>query len=158
MIKFKHPATFLVSGATQSGKTRFILRMLDAVLDVDDYNDDRQFFESQITCIVYCYGEYKSVFEKYKSFGMHFHKGIPNLRDKIFDGKRPSLLILDDLMDSINAFVADIFTKISHHRNLSVVYVCQNLFNKNEYHRTISLNSHYIILLRNPRDTQPVAN
>ena len=50
------------------------------------------------------------------------------------------------------------FTKISHHRNLSVVYVCQNLFDKFKYHRTISLNSHYIVLLRNPRDTQPVAN
>ena len=61
-------------------------------------------------------------------------------------------------MDSIIAFVADIFTKILHHRNLSVVCVCQNLFDKNKYHRTISLNSHYIVLLRNPRDTQPVAS
>ena len=66
--------------------------------------------------------------------------------------------ILDDLMDSVDAFVVDIFTKMSHHRNLSAIYVCQNLFDKSKYHRTISLNSHYILLWRNPSDTQPVAN
>ena len=124
--------------------------MLDAV-------GDDLFFESPIKRILYCYGEYQPVFDKYGSF-VRFHKGIPTSSDKIFDGKQPSLLILDDLMDSVNQFVADIFTKISHHRNLSVVYVCQNLFDKSKYHRTISLNSHYIVLLRNPRDTQPVAN
>ena len=37
-------------------------------------------------------------------------------------------------------------------------YVCQNLFDKNRFHRTISLNAHYIVLLRNPRDMQPVAS
>jgi len=37
------------------------------------------------------------------------------------------------------------------------MYLCQNLFDRNRYHRTISLNSHYIFLLRNPQDTQPVA-
>ena len=146
MIPFKHPSTFLISGATQSGKTRFILRMLDSVRD-------GLFFDSSIARVWYCYGEYQPIFEKYKSF-VHFHKGLPGPSASIFDGKRPSLLILDDL----NAFVANIFTKISHHRDLSVVYVCQNLFDKSKYHRTISLNSHYIVLLRNPRDTQPVAN
>jgi len=149
MIYFKHPSTFLISGSTQSGKTRFVLRMLNAVRH-------DAFFEKPIRRILYCYGEYQPVFERYRSF-VNFHKGLPTNRNKIFDGRRPSLLIIDDLMESINEFVANIFTKISHHRNLSVVYVCQNLFDKSKYHRTISLNSHYIVLLRNPRDMQPVA-
>jgi len=149
MIFFKHPSTFLISGSTQSGKTRFVLRMLNAVRhDV--------FFEKPIRRILYCYDEYQPVFEHYRSF-VNFHKGLPTNRNKIFDGRRPSLLIIDDLMESVNKFVANIFTKISHHRNLSVVYVCQNLFDKSKHHRTISLNSHYIVLLRNPRDTQHVA-
>jgi len=150
MIQFKHLATFLVSGATQSGKTRFILRMLDAVRrDL--------FFKVPIRRILYCYGEYQPIFERYRSF-VRFHERLLDPRDAIFDGQLPSMLILDDLMDSVDAFVVDIFTKISHHRNLSAVYVCQNLFDKSKYHRTISLNSHYIVLLRNPRDTQPIAN
>jgi len=118
-----------------------------------------QFFERPIKRVLYCYGEYQPIFKRYKSARfIRFHKGIPSSRDKIFDGKKPSLLILDDLMGSVNEFIANIFTKMSHHRNLSVVYVCQNLFDKNRFHRTISLNAHYIVLLRNPRDTQPVAS
>jgi len=125
--------------------------MLDAV-------HDDAFFESPlIECILYCDAEWQPAFDTYWAFAC-FHRELPEPNDVIFDGKRPSLLILDDLMDSINAFVAEIFTKISHHCHLSVLYVCQNLFDKSKYHRTISLNSHYIILLPNPRDTQPVAH
>ena len=61
-------------------------------------------------------------------------------------------------MDLVDAFVVEIFTKISHHRNLLAVYICQNLFDKSKYHQTISLNSHYIVLLQNPRNTQPITN
>jgi len=130
--------------------------MLDAICK------DR-FFDTSVKRILYCYSEFQPIFKRYsrKSSSrriIHFRKGIPTFKDRIFDGKRPSLLILDDLADSVNQFIADIFTKISHHRNLSVVYVCQNLFDKNRFHRTISLNSHYIVLLRNPRDTLPVSN
>ena len=88
---------------------------------------------------------------------MYFSKGLPSETDAIFDGSKPSLLVLDDLMSVTNGFVVDIFTKLSHHRDLSVMYLCQNLFDRNPHHRTISLNSHYILLLKNPRDVQPVA-
>ncbi|KAK6171966.1 hypothetical protein SNE40_018382 [Patella caerulea] len=42
------------------------------------------------------------------------------------------------------------FTKKSHHRNVSVIYIVQNLFDKQQ--RTISLNAHYVVLFKNPRD------
>ena len=66
--------------------------------------------------------------------------------------------MMDDLMTSTNDSVVDIFTKISHHRNVSVVYLNQNLFYKNKQTRTLSLNSHYIVLLKNARDETQVAN
>jgi hypothetical protein len=53
--------------------------------------------------------------------------------------------------------VEDIFTKYSHHRNTSVVFLVQNLFPKNRFARTISLNAQYIFLLKNVRDTNQVA-
>ena len=65
---------------------------------------------------------------------------------------------MDDLMTSTDDRVVDIFTKISHHRNLSVVYLTQNLFYKNKQTRTLSLNSHYIVLFKNARDATEVAN
>jgi len=131
-------------------KTRFILHMLDSL-----HGD--LFFELSIKRILYCYREYQPVLWVLPIVRA-FPQRTSHAEGQNFRWKTAVTLILDDLMDSINTFVADIFTKILHHRNLSVVYICQNLFNKFKYHRTISLNSHYIVLLRNLRDTLPVAN
>ena len=65
---------------------------------------------------------------------------------------------MDDLLTSTDDRVVNIFTKISHHRNLSIVYLTQNLFYKNKQTRTLSLNSHYIVLFKNARDATQVAN
>ena len=66
--------------------------------------------------------------------------GHPRLdpRDKHF-------IILDDLMDETDQRVASLFTKKSHHRNISVMYIVQNLFHRGKHHRTISLNAHYMV-------------
>ena len=47
-----------------------------------------------------------------------------------FDGNEPVLLIIDDLMQETNESVVNLFTKGSHHRNVSVMYLAQNLFPK----------------------------
>jgi len=60
-------------------------------------------------------------------------------------------------MPETNQLVANVFTKISHHRNIGVVYLTQNLFDKNKYARTISLNAHYPVLFKNPRDATQFA-
>jgi hypothetical protein len=80
-----------------------------------------------------------------------FHQGLPDIDQ--FDGSEPVLLILDDLMSETNDTIAAMFTKGSHHRNVSIVFLVQNLFDKNKHFRTISLNSHYLVLFKNPRDT-----
>ena len=69
-----------------------------------------------------------------------FSKGLPKLSDEVFDERQPSLIVVDDHMSHINQLVADIFTKISHHRNISVLHLTQNLFDKHKFARTISLN------------------
>jgi len=48
--------------------------------------------------------------------------------------------------------VADIYTKISHRPNISVLHLTQNLPDKNKYARKISTNVHYLILCKNLRD------
>jgi uncharacterized membrane protein (UPF0182 family) len=48
--------------------------------------------------------------------------------------------------------IYDIFTEDSHHKNISVFFLTQNLFPKEKNARTISLNCNYIIVLNNPRD------
>ena len=77
---------------------------------------------------MYCYGEYQKEFDNYPN--VEFHKGLPEL--VTLDGKSRTLLVLDDLMAVTDDRVVDLFTKISHHRNLSVVYLTQNIFYKNK--------------------------
>jgi hypothetical protein len=53
--------------------------------------------------------------------------------------------------------IADPFTKGSHHRNLSIVYIVQNIFHQGKEMRNISLNAHYIVLFKSPRDKQQIS-
>ena len=48
--------------------------------------------------------------------------------------------------------VADLYTKGLHHRNLTVIYLVQNVYNQDTSQRTISLISHYSVVFRNGRD------
>ena len=70
-------------------------------------------------------------------------------------GHENSLVILDDLMSqcSNNQRMSDLFTRGSHHRGISILYLTQNLFPPGKLSRTISLNSHYTVVFRNPRDS-----
>ena len=81
--------------------------------------------------ILFCYSEYQKIFDNYPE--VEFHDGLPGVSS--FDGKKRTLLVMDDLMTSTVDRVVDIFTKISQHRNLSVVYLTQNLFYKNKQTR-----------------------
>ena len=105
--------------------------------------------------IICCYTEYQSAFMGPGLQTVEFHEGLPET-DR-FDGKRRTLLVIDDLMDEAGESVSKIFTKISHHRNVSVVFLTQNLFHKNKHMRTMSLNTHYMILFKNPRDVTQFA-
>jgi len=42
-------------------------------------------------------------------------------------------------------------------RNVSVVFLTQNLYHKNKHMRTVSLNAHYLVLFNNPRDVTLIA-
>ena len=49
-------------------------------------------------------------------------------------------------------WIVNLFTKGSHHLNLSVIYSVQNLFHQGKDNRSISLSSHYLVLFKNPQD------
>ena len=54
-------------------------------------------------------------------------------------------------------YVDKIFTKFSHHRNISIIYLSQNLFYKSKQNRTMSLNAHYLVIFKSPRDQNQLA-
>ena len=144
-LPLHHPFTALVAGPTMCGKTHFVFKLIENADVMIDPPPRR---------IVYCYGEYQQLFDRYVD--VDFRQGLPDLKD--FDGREPVLLIVDDLMNETDKTVANLFTKGAHHRNISVVFLVQNLFHKNKYIRTISLNTHYMVLFKNPRDASQFAN
>jgi len=139
MLPFKHPFTSIVSGPTGSGKTNFVMRLID---NVDTM------IEPPPNKIVYYFGEYQPLFDRYS--GVDFRHGMPKAGEieKLAD----ALVVLDDMMSELDGRVANVFTRGSHHRNISVVLMVQNFFDKNKHMRTISLNAQYIALFKNPRD------
>ena len=48
----------------------------------------------------------------------------------------------------------NLFTKRSHHRNLTIMYLLQNMYNAGTSQPTVSLNTHYIVVFKNPRDAR----
>ena len=67
--------------------------------------------------------------------------------------EKKCLVILDVVLNEVySKEVCNLFTKGSHHRNISVILITQNLFHQAKYCRDISLNAKYIVLLKNTRD------
>ena len=61
----------------------------------------------------------------------------------------PSVIILDDLLNKVcSREVCYLFTKGSHHRNISVLLLAQNFFHHGPNCRDISLNAKYLVLLK----------
>ena len=82
-----------------------------------------------------------------------FHQGMPNdlVQSKYFDPNVPSLTVFENLMRTVmnDDMAADLFIEGSHHRNISVVFIVQNLSFPGKQSRTVSINAHFI-LLKNP--------
>ena len=110
--------------------------------------------ERNTTKIIYCYGEYQKKFDELPP-NVELMEGFPDNLNDMVRGHDHSLVVLDDLMSqcSNDQRVADLFTRGFHHRGISVLYLTHNLFPPGKLSRTISLNSHYFVIFRNPRDS-----
>lgn len=80
---------------------------------------------------------------------VNFFQGIPDL--DTFRDNRPRLLVIDDQIQECGEEVVALFTRGSHHFNVSVIVLTQNIFIPTPGFRTMSLNAHYIIIFKNPR-------
>ena len=141
--RWTHPFTCQAVGPSQSGKTVFTLKFIENVKEMINPPPER---------IVWCYGIYQNAFDNLN--GIEFVEGLPDLQS--FDGNTRMLLILDDLMAESNLDTEKLFTKISHHKSVSIIYLTQNMFYKSKHNRTISLNTQYFILFKNVRDATQI--
>lgn len=82
-------------------------------------------------------------------------EGIPDFQQ--YNDRKPRLIIIDDQIQECGKDVVALFTRGSHHYNLSVILLTQNIFFANPGFRTMSLNAHYIVLFKSPRSMDQVS-
>lgn len=139
-IKFVAPATIVLSGASFSGKSSFLRRLINNSL-----------FSVPVRKIFYCYGTWSSDYELLPDC-VTLISGLPKNFDFMFgDKNKHNLVCFDDLQQQIDESIVNIFTTLSHHKNLSCVLVLQNLFLDSRNARNIAKNCHYTVLFRSPR-------
>ena len=138
-----HPFTSVIAGPTGSGQSMFVRWFVHNIKHMMTPKPDR---------ILRCYGEYQKLYGTVK--GIEFQQGLPDL-DKL-DPREKHLIILDDLMHETDQMVASLFTKKSHQKNISVMYIVQNLFHRGKHHRTISRKAHYMVLFKNLTDVSQI--
>ena len=143
--RWQHPFTCIVAGPTQSGKTEFVKRFIENLEDM---------VTPLPTRIVWSYGEWQPAYQTLLD-NVDFVQGLPDL--PVYS-KEPLLVVIDDQMHGVDRRITSLFTKGSHHRNLSIVYIVENLFDQHKEHRTISLNSHYLVIFKNPRDGSQIVH
>lgn len=154
-VRWKHPWTSLICGPTGCGKTVFVRRFLRHLAAMSDSTFGR---------IIFYYGDnldadtaalFKNSNEDSANANIkiEFHEGLPQPEDYSNDNECKKLVIIDDLMrESSNNTIVDLFTKGSHHKNISVIFITQNIFHQGHGQRDISLNANYIVIFKNPRD------
>ncbi len=142
----KHPFTCIASGPTGSGKTTLVKAIIqDKIIEPAPRN------------ILWLYAADQPLYKGMT--GVNFHRGIPEDIEHRFNPKTNNLLIIDDLMTECHSDerMTRLFSVGSSHNNLSIIFIVHNLFHQGKEMRNISLNTHYIILFKNPRDSQQIA-
>jgi hypothetical protein len=151
-VPFQHPFTCIIGGSTGSGKTQFLI---NALIHAD------QTINVPVQRLVYCYGAYlPDTFETLKRYypTIELIDGLDATLD--FNPEVNNFLVIDDLMTEAvkSNTVSDYFTKGSHHKNLSVILLTQNVFHQGAFGRTININAQYTIYFKNPRDRQQISH
>jgi len=93
---------------------------------------------------------------------ININENPPNLEDlqnklEPYSNRGGSMVIFDDVLTNIQQQFEDIFCNISHHLNCSMIFLSQNMFYNQKAYRTMSLNTHYMVIMSNPRDTQQIS-
>ena len=144
-----HPFTMLVAGPTGSGKTYWVNRLLQ---------HRRTMINPAPEEILWYHGQQQSFHTTLQDAYpiLQLIEGLPDATK--YDITVPRLIVIDDLMNDLKGdIVANLFTKGSHHTNSSIILIVQNIYSQQREMRDISLNAHYITILKNPRDKQQVS-
>ena len=149
LIKLESPTSIFIVAPSNSGKTvlaKNILKQTDGM------------FKIPPTKIFFCYTVYQPLYDEMKKEIplIEFYQGLPTMDTLTEWGAihGHKIVVLDDLMmDAANSDeIVHLMCVGSHHHQITVIHILQNLFQKGKSMRTASLICHFI-LMASKRDT-----
>lgn len=155
--RFKNESVFVVAGPSSSGKTVFVRRLI---------KHTEQLFRKPVHKVRWFYGtpgdgDGDSGDEDADQLSIAankvtMHKGLPSGWTKLVEPY--DLVVLDDLLTESagSKELTTGFTRLAHHRPCTLIYVTQNLYHRSADARTRNLNTHYLVLMNNPRDATQI--
>lgn len=142
-LLLKHPFTCVVAGGTSSGKSTFVRKLVSSLPEL--MTPDLQL----PLRVKWCMGSYVAP-PRTDSKGVVIDvvTGAPP------DELDCDVLVIDDQMSDLgdSKKMSDLFSKHSHHKGISIIFIVQNIFHQGKAMRNITLNSHYLILTKSRRD------
>jgi len=147
-LKLKHPFNMVVSGPSACGKTSFVRRLLSEF-------DLITTLETPRLRVFWAHGQDQETYKKPISefVDVDYYHGVPG-EERVLDAS-PHVLILDDLMleaASAGKSLVSFLSRFSHHNNISIIYITQNLFFNGKNTTDANRQSHYTVVFRNSRD------
>ena len=142
---FHTPTTIIISGISGAGKSSWVKRLLS----------HPSMFKTPPDRIIYCYGLWQDGFNNMT--GIEFRKGLDIPSD--LNSQKHTIIILDDIMTDVakSKSAEELFTRGSHHLNLTVIFIVQNLYVAGASGNTIRLNTHYNVLMNNKTDLDKIS-
>ncbi len=135
-VRIKLCSNIIICGPSQCGKTSLVKKILQFKNVMFDIVPKRIIWASNISSA---------------PAGVDLKiDGVPDINII----KKHDLVVLDDLMSEVSksSDASALFTKVSHHKEACIIFLTQNLFAPSRDGRTKSINSHYLIIFKNPRD------
>jgi len=151
-IRFKHPFTALLVGASKSGKSTWIRQCLRNANDI---------FVSPPAYTLFYYAAWQDVYDQMRTENLvnEWRNECPQ-KDYIeemgakYKSSGGLLVIIDDYLSQMNKDMAELFQVVSHHSKTSLFFLSQNLFHDDKHYRDMKMNVNYIILFKNPNNSK----
>ena len=119
---------------TCCGKSQFVKRLLESGEDM---------IEGAPENIIWCYGIYQPAYgEMQRNIpDIQFVEGVPSDLESMINPSIRNLVDINDLMHEVSTDqrITSFFSKGSHHRSLSVIFILQNIFLRGKELKDMSL-------------------
>jgi hypothetical protein len=150
--QLQFPGTLCLYGASQAGKSTFVLNLLK--------NKSMVFGNQPIEHIFYVYSSYQEKFGDFAKSDPSAITFLPNYKD-IPKEIRNSIVVYDDHQITFQSdstarlHITDVFQRIAHHQNLFCVCILQTIHNNKL--RSLALNSTYQVYFPSIRDNLQIS-